>query len=137
MGNLHNHRAEGTERMVGRCLDVGAHALWAGSQAQTEGRAGGAGQSVPTGSGKGSRSYSRGPACGQVPTVEQICTGPLSLTTRPPSHFSRLKLSPITLPLDLILRTGLKSLDRGPKLSEPQLPPLSISNNDMSFAGRL
>lgn len=59
-------------------------------------------------------------------TAEQMRAGSLSLSTR-------LRLSLLTLPLDLILKIGLRSLTG---LSEPQLPPLSVGD-DMSFAGRL
>lgn len=89
------------------------------------------------GAGRGTVAPAGGPTCGQVPTVEQIYAVFLSLTTSPLSHSSRLRLSQITLPLDPILGTGLKSLDWGLKLSEPQLPLPSISDNGMSFAGRL
>lgn len=66
VGDLHNHRAEGTQWMVGRYLDAGVHVLRAGDQGQRMGRAGGAGQLIPAWSRKGFRRQSEGPACGQV-----------------------------------------------------------------------
>lgn len=70
VGDLHNHRAEGTERMVGKvcgCRCVCLVGRWLGMEREEQG----AGAVGPCLEGKESCSHSRGPTCGQVLTANR------------------------------------------------------------------
>lgn len=111
VGDLHNHRAEGIEGMVGRCGDAGV-----GTQMWGSGRAGGRGQQVPV--------WRLVLMTGQTCLGFLRCLRPLSLSTRPPLHFTGA--SPVAATGNNPA-LGLDVLARGPSPSWPQLPPLSIA----------
>lgn len=79
VGDLHNHRAEGTEQIWGGgSVDAGVHAFQAGGQGQREGGGGGAEQSVPAWRGGGPAAQWGPHLCAGANSRTDLCRFPVT-----------------------------------------------------------